>query len=115
MKTSIARLGLTACSIALAGWLFAETGGPDPANRSENSANRSPISPPDPIVADLQRKLEQLEQRIQTLERQLEDGQNDDDWKARATENRVVNGTRVYVVPLTHSRLKPAETDHREP
>ena len=86
------------------------------APRSESAKK----DPPAPTTAQLLEKIAALEQRISRLEQGREKvvhftpatqpaplpegAHDDDDWKSRATGSRVVNGMRVYFLPLSQRK-----------
>lgn len=73
---------------------------------------------PEPTVAQLLERISQLEKRISRLEKEriayvpatqppnaVEPAQHEEeDWRSRALGSRVVNGNRVYFLPLTQRK-----------
>ena len=111
MKTRIVRLGFMALFLAVTSWLIVEAQeekSPAPGSQAETPLDTR-------IVTELQQKIELLERRIQLLEKQVEDRQLDDDWRSRTLGNRVVNGSRVYVVPLSYSSRRETSRSSSSP
>lgn len=86
---------LSVTTLGLGGWLSGGSG--------EDPRVKVPAESENKALARLEQRILQLEKRLAALEQ--ENGIRDDDegWKSRALGSNVVNGSRVYVLPLSHS------------
>ena len=102
--------GLLAISmIGIGNWLSGET--PTlPVNNSlpatQESSNAEKTSPEQRRIARLEQRIQQLEQRLSALEVRADYANPDDEWKTRALGSSIVNGSRVYVLPLSRSTVR---------
>lgn len=79
----------------LGGWL---SGGADEAiHLNEETGTESKA------IARLEQRILQLEKRLSALEQGDDIQKTDGGWKSRASGSKVVNGSRVYVLPLSHA------------
>lgn len=96
--------GLLAISmIGIGNWLSGESPTP-PA--TQESSNAEKTSPEQRRIARLEQRIQQLEQRLSALEVRADYANPDDEWKTRALGSSIVNGSRVYVLPLSRSTVR---------
>ncbi|MCA9097448.1 MAG: hypothetical protein KDA36_03645 [Planctomycetaceae bacterium] len=102
--------GLLAIStIGIGNWLSGETPAPPVNNalpNTQESSNAEQFSPEQRRIARLEQRIQQLEQRLAALEFHADRTNPDDEWKTRALGSRIVNGSRVYVLPLSRSAVR---------
>ncbi len=102
--------GLLAIStIGIGNWLSGEsptTPVNNPIPPTQESSNADKNSPEQTRIAQLEQRIQQLEQRLAALEFHADRANPDDEWKTRALGSRIVNGSRVYVLPLSRSAVR---------
>jgi len=103
--------GLFGMLLAIGGWIGGELVADSPLEARDLTE-----------LKELIERISRLEMKVKMLETQLTTpipasknrpelpvpGDPDDEWKARATGHRVVNGSRVFFLPLSQTRPKTA-------
>lgn len=59
-------------------------------------------TPDHDVIARLETRIGELERRLELLEKLSGDDTPDEEWKNRTLGSGMVNGSRVYVLPLSH-------------